>query len=143
MENKTKSTTVTLPVVALRGLVVFPDMRLHFDVGRNKSVAALRAAMTGDQEIFLVSQKDIVDDDPDFSGLNRIGVVATVKQVLKLQGSENVRVAVEGLYRARIAEIVAEKPYLQADIKRCPDVRFARSMRNTRSRSSARRKTIL
>lgn len=124
MENKTKSTTVTLPVVALRGLVVFPDMRLHFDVGRNKSVAALRAAMVGDQEIFLVSQKDIVDDDPDFSGLNRIGVVATVKQVLKLQGSENVRVAVEGLYRARIAEIVSEKPYLQAEIKRCPDVRI-------------------
>lgn len=94
-----------MPTVALRGLVVFPDMFIHFDVGREKSINALKKAMDTDQEIFLVTQKDISVDDPDYDGLYEIGVVATVKQVLKLPGkSGNVRVAVEGLYRARLIE---------------------------------------
>ncbi|MBR2868666.1 MAG: endopeptidase La [Clostridia bacterium] len=94
-----------MPAVALRGLVVFPGMFLHFDVGREKSINALKKAMDTDQEIFLVTQKDISVDDPDFSQLYEIGVVASVKQVLKLPGkSGNVRVAVEGLYRARLVE---------------------------------------
>ena len=94
-----------MPTVALRGLVVFPDMFIHFDVGREKSINALKKAMDTDQEIFLVTQKDISVDDPDYSELYEIGVIATVKQVLKLPGkSGNVRVAVEGLYRARLIE---------------------------------------
>ena len=94
-----------MPAVALRGLVVFPEMFLHFDVGREKSINALKKAMDTDQEIFLVTQKDITVDDPDYSELYEIGVVASVKQVLKLPGkSGNVRVAVEGLYRARLVE---------------------------------------
>lgn len=94
-----------MPAVALRGLVVFPDMFIHFDVGREKSVNALRKAMDTDQEIFLVTQKDISVDDPDYGELYEIGVVANVKQVLKLPGkSGNVRVAVEGLYRARLVQ---------------------------------------
>lgn len=94
-----------MPTVALRGLVVFPDMFIHFDVGREKSINALKKAMDTDQEIFLVTQKDISVDDPDYEGLYEIGVVASVKQVLKLPGkSGNVRVAVEGLYRARLVE---------------------------------------
>lgn len=113
-----------MPIVALRGLVVFPDMRLHFDVGRSKSVAALKAAMAGNQEVFLVTQKDIIDDDPGVDGLFKMGVVATVKQVLKLQGSENVRVAVEGLFRAKITEVIADKPFLKGNIRRCPDVKI-------------------
>ncbi len=107
-----------MPAVALRGLVVFPDMFIHFDVGREKSINALRKAMDTDQEIFLVTQKDISVDDPDYSELYEIGVVASVKQVLKLPGkSGNVRVAVEGLYRARLVEGVgAGKNYLKAMI---------------------------
>ncbi len=94
-----------MPTVALRGLVVFPEMFLHFDVGREKSINALKKAMDTDQEIFLVTQKDISEDDPSYDGLYEIGVVASVKQVLKLPGkSGNVRVAVEGLYRARLVE---------------------------------------
>lgn len=94
-----------MPTVALRDLVVFPDMFIHFDVGREKSVNALKKAMDTDQEIFLVTQKDISVDDPDYSELYEIGVIATVKQVLKLPGKNgNVRVAVEGICRARLVE---------------------------------------
>lgn len=97
-----------MPTVALRGLVIFPNMFIHFDVGREKSINALKKAMDTDQEIFLVTQKDISVDDPDYSELYEIGVVASVKQVLKLPGkSGNVRVAVEGLYRARLIEGLA------------------------------------
>lgn len=108
-----------MPAVALRGLVVFPDMFIHFDVGREKSVNALRKAMDTDQEIFLVTQKDISVDDPDYGELYEIGVVASVKQVLKLPGkSGNVRVAVEGLYRARLVQGVGvgSGKYLKAMI---------------------------
>ncbi len=94
-----------MPTVALRGLVVFPGMFIHFDVGREKSINALRKAMDTDQEIFLVTQKDISVDDPEHNELFEIGVIANVKQVLKLPGkSGNVRVAVEGVQRARIAQ---------------------------------------
>ena len=94
-----------MPTVALRGLVVFPNMFIHFDVGREKSINALKKAMDTDQEIFLVTQKDISIDDPDYNDLYEIGVVASVKQVLKLPGKNgNVRVAVEGLYRARLVQ---------------------------------------
>ena len=96
---------ILLPAVALRGLVVFPKMFIHFDVGREKSINALKTAMDTDQEIFLVTQKDISVDDPDYSELYEIGVIATVKQVLKLPGkSGNVRVAVEGVRRARLVQ---------------------------------------
>lgn len=122
--KKNETNALAMPIVALRGLVVFPDMRLHFDVGRSKSVAALKAAMAGNQEVFLVTQKDIIDDDPGVDGLFKMGVVATVKQVLKLQGSENVRVAVEGLFRAKITEVIADKPFLKGNIRRCPDVKI-------------------
>ncbi len=103
-----EETLRVMPAVALRGLVLFPKMFIHFDVGREKSINALRKAMDTDQEIFLVTQKDISVDDPDFSDLYEIGVVANVKQVLKLPGkSGNVRVAVEGLYRARLVQTLA------------------------------------
>ncbi len=108
-----------MPTVALRGLVVFPDMFIHFDVGREKSINALRKAMDTDQEIFLVTQKDISNDDPEYSELYEIGVVANVKQVLKLPGkSGNVRVAIEGLYRARLVQGMenSKSNYLKAMI---------------------------
>ena len=94
-----------MPAVALRGLVVFPKMFIHFDVGREKSINALRKAMDTNQEVFLVTQKDVSVDDPDYSELYEIGVIASVKQVLKLPGKNgNVRVAVEGISRARLIQ---------------------------------------
>ena len=83
----------TMPALALRGLTVFPNMLLHFDVGREKSVRALEAAMNADQHIFLVTQKAIEQDDPGFGDLYEIGTVAHVLQVLKIPG-DTVRVLV-------------------------------------------------
>lgn len=89
-----------LPMLALRGLVLFPDMMLHFDVGRKKSIEALNAAMADEQKIFLVSQQDIRVDDPSENQLYKVGVVAKIRQILRMP-NDNVRVLVEGLFRAR------------------------------------------
>ena len=85
-----------LPILALRGLTVFPDQTVHFDVAREKSIKALEAAMERDQLIFLVPQKSIIDDDPGADQLYPMGCVAKVKQVLK-NGGETQRVLVTGL----------------------------------------------
>ena len=90
-----------LPILALRGLTVFPDQTVHFDVGRHKSVLALEESMKHDQTILLVPQKNILDNDPDQGGLYSIGTVVKVKQVLRSTG-ETLRVLVTGLCRARI-----------------------------------------
>ena len=73
----------TMPILALRGLAVFPNQTVHFDVGRKKSVQALEAAMKQDQMLLLIPQKDLTVDDPGMADLYSIGTVATVKQVLK------------------------------------------------------------
>ena len=103
-----------MPVVALRGLVIFPDEKLHFEVGRKKSIAAIKAAMANGREVFLVAQKSVSIDDPVPSALLKIGVVATVQQVTKIPNTDNVRVTVNGMYRAEIAEMISQKPYLDA-----------------------------
>lgn len=113
----------TLPIVALRGLVIFPKMVLHFDIGRKKSAAALNAAMEGDREIFLVAQKDLQADDPKQEDLYACGVVASVRQVLRLPGTENIRIVVEGGYRANLIELTQDSPYL------CGVVRERRTVR--------------
>ena len=113
MNNKTTITT-SLPVLAMRGVVVFPKMTLHFDVGRQKSIAAIRAALNTSGEIFLVAQLDAEVENPEFSDLNKIGVVAEVKQVVKLPNTEVLRVVVEGKYRATIVETLRTKPILKA-----------------------------
>ena len=100
-----------LPVLALRGLAVFPEQTVHFDIGRVKSALALEFAMKHDQTLMLVPQKDIMEDDPGLSGLYPIGTVVKVKQILKSQ-SENIRVLVSGLYRARVTELQQSEPYL-------------------------------
>ncbi len=109
-----------LPILALRGLAVFPDQTVHFDVGRNKSVLALEDAMKKDQTIFLVPQKDLMDNDPGEEDLYRIGTVARVKQVLRAHG-ENLRVLVTGVCRARIQELLQSEPYLMGDIQAVPE----------------------
>ena len=113
MNNKTTITT-SLPVLAMRGVVVFPKMTLHFDVGRQKSIAAIRTALNTSGEIFLTAQLDAEIENPEFSDLNKIGVVAEVKQVVKLPNTEVLRVVVEGKYRATIVETLRTKPILKA-----------------------------
>ena len=91
----------TLPVVALRGLAILPDMLVHFDVSRKKSKNALEKAMVVDQQIFLVTQKDANLEDPIKEDLYEIGTIAEVKQLIKLP-NDILRVLVEGKKRARL-----------------------------------------
>ncbi len=108
----------TLPTIALRGLVLFPGMALHFDVGRHRSIQALSQAMSEDQTVLLVAQKNIADEEPTEQDLYTMGVVARVRQVLRLP-DDNLRILVEGLYRARIQDIVQETPCLVAVTREC------------------------
>lgn len=111
-----------LPMLALRGLVLFPDMMLHFDVGRKKSIEALNAAMADEQRIFLVSQQDIRVDDPSENQLYKVGVVAKIRQILRMP-NDNVRVLVEGLSRARCCRVVSSRPFFLAQVEELPDRR--------------------
>ena len=125
-----------MPILAMRGLAVFPDQTVHFDVGRVKSIKALEAAMQADQHILLVPQKDVLVDDPKLSQLYPIGCVAKVKQVLKAQG-ENLRVLVEGICRAKITELSQSEPYLQGIVESVPEQEKADSLRNRALRREA------
>ena len=80
------SELMNMPVIPLRGLVVFPEMVLHFDVGRKKSVAALKSAMNANQQVFLVAQRDAAVDDPNIDDLYSFGVICKVKQLIKIPG---------------------------------------------------------
>ena len=117
-----------LPVLALRGLAVFPDQTVHFDVGRIKSVKALEEAMKRDQNIMLVPQRDIMDNDPALEDLYPIGTVVKVKQVLHAQG-ENLRVLVTGICRARIQELTQTEPFLMGQIQSVPETEVMDSTR--------------
>lgn len=104
-----------MPAVALRGLVCLPDMILHFDVSRKKSIAALEAAMVKDQMVFLVAQKDPDEEDPKQEDLYTAGAMAKVKQIVKMP--ENmVRVVAEGKFRAKLDEMISVSPYLLTDV---------------------------
>ena len=104
-----------MPAVALRGLVCLPDMVLHFDVSRKKSIAALEAAMVKDQMVFLVAQKDPDEEDPTEEDLYQAGAMAKVKQIVKMP--ENmVRVVAEGKYRAELDEMISESPCFLTDV---------------------------
>ena len=100
----TKSAPVTIPVLALRGLTVFPQLTLHFDVGRAASIQALEEAMGENREIFLVTQKELTVENPTQGDLYAIGTVADVKQILRLP-ENGVRVMVEGRDEAQIEEL--------------------------------------
>ena len=108
-----------MPILALRGLAVFPDQTVHFDVGRPKSIRALEAAMKQDQTLLLIPQKDMLVDDPKLIDLYSIGTVAKVKQVLKTQG-DNLRVLVTGICRGKIAELSQSDPYLLGIVDAVP-----------------------
>ena len=108
-----------MPILALRGLAVFPDQTVHFDVGRPKSVRALEAAMKQDQTLLLIPQKDMLVDDPKLIDLYSVGTVAKVKQVLKTQG-ENLRVLVTGICRGKITEMSQTEPYMNGIVEAVP-----------------------
>ena len=108
-----------MPVLALRGLAVFPEQTVHFDVGRTKSALALEAAMKKDQMLFLVPQKDLLVDDPKLADLYAVGTVVKVKQLLNAP-DENLRVLVTGVTRARIVEMRQTEPFLSAVVESIP-----------------------
>ena len=107
----------TMPALALRGLVVYPRMMVHFDVGREMSIKALEEAMSNNQPVFLVAQKDIRVEAPGKSHLYVMGTVAVVRQILRLP-ARSVRVMVEGQYRARMQDLGQTDPYLTATVER-------------------------
>ena len=115
-----KTQTVELPVLPLRGLMLFPNMVLHFDVGRKKSLAALEQGMMEQQKVFLISQKNDDTDEPGWKDLCKVGTVAEIKQVMNLPG-ENIRVLVEGTVRGVIQETAGDEPCMRAAVKLCED----------------------
>ena len=107
--------TITMPVIALRGMTVLPKMMLHFDISRPKSATAVEKAMVGDQKVCLVTQRDSEEENPDFGGLHSIGTVAVIKQLVKMPGNV-IRVMVEGLERAELLALENEEPMLVGEI---------------------------
>lgn len=107
----------TLPLIPLRGITIFPNMVIHFDVGRKKSVLALEAAMETQTEIFLSAQKDINVEDPKIEDVNSIGTICRVKQILKLPNNV-IRVLVEGIKRGQILEVEHKDDYFMVTIEK-------------------------
>ena len=111
-----KTTERELPVLPLRGLLVFPYMLIHLDVGRTKSINAIEEAMIQDKEIFLATQKEAATDEPNEEDIYLVGTIAEIKQILKLPGG-TIRVLVEGLSRAKILKYTSEDPYFKAKLE--------------------------
>lgn len=103
-----------LPAIALRGTTILPDMIVHFDISRDKSVKAVEEAMLHDQKIFLVTQKDAMTEEPSIQDVYRIGTIGKIKQVVKMP-KHVLRILVEGLERAELLSFVKETPFLEAE----------------------------
>lgn len=136
-------TTWNIPVLALRGLTVFPHMNITFDVERPISIAALSRAMETDQEIFLVTQKEIGTAVPGEKDLYRVGTVSHISQVLRVsEGS--VRVMVEGGRRARMKRLWQSEPFLQANVEAMPEQKESDAFLNSpRTEALLRQTTVL
>lgn len=111
---------LVLPLIPLRGLTIFPNMVLHFDIGREKSINAMEKAMIADQYIFLVTQKDETTDLPTREDFYEIGTIARIKQMLKLPG-DSIRVLVEGITRGQIDKMLIEVPYFKCTVNELED----------------------
>lgn len=116
----TRPDRLKIPVLTLRGLTVFPQLLLHFDVGRDTSIRALEEAMEENREIFLVTQRDLTVETPEVGDLYDIGTVAEVKQILRLP-ENSVRVMVAGHSRGRLLELISSDPYLTAEVELIPE----------------------
>ncbi|WP_416886953.1 endopeptidase La [Mediterraneibacter gnavus] len=103
-------------MVALRGMTIMPEMVVHFDVSREKSIAAIQEAMAGDQKIFLVAQRSIETDDPTQEDVYEVGTVGTIKQIMKLP-KHIVRVLVSGETRGILKQLQQDTPYLRAEVE--------------------------
>lgn len=112
MEDK----TITMPVIALRGMTVLPKMMLHFDISRSKSVAAVEKAMVGDQKVCLITQRNPEETDPGIDDLYQMGTVALIKQLVKLP-NHVIRVMVEGLERVELLALDSEEPMLVGEVE--------------------------
>lgn len=120
MGEKKADETRIIPLLPLRGVLVFPYMVQHLDVGREKSIKALEEAMIQDREIFLATQLDAQNDDPSSAEIYKIGTIVEIKQLLKLPGG-TIRVLVEGLRRGEILEYLEDEPFFQVKIREYPD----------------------
>lgn len=132
MDQKMTAQTQILPAIALRGLTVFPNVLIHFDVGRAVSIKALEAAMSAGQPVFLVGQRDMSVEYPDQEDLYTVGTLSNVRQLLRLPG-DNVRVMVEGVSRARMISLSQKEPYFEAEIQEIPEEKLG----NISSRTEA------
>lgn len=119
-ENTTRRSI--MPVLPLRGLTAFPHMMLNFDIGRDKSMKSLDDAMAKNQNIFLVAQKEIRTDNPTAEDIYEIGTVAKVKQVLRFPAN-NIRVLVEGVYRAKIVNVTHTEPFIEAEVEELEEIK--------------------
>ncbi|QNK41318.1 endopeptidase La [Caproicibacter fermentans] len=117
-----------IPALALRGLVIFPGMLLQFDVGRRKSILALEKAMEENQLIFLVTQKDLADNDPAEGNIYSMGVVAKIKQVIR-RSDDGVRLFAEGLYRASVLSYESVSPFLLVNLNKVETLPFRSTRR--------------
>ena len=112
--------TSTMPVIALRGLTIFPNVLIHFDVARDISIKSLETAMTTGSPVFLVAQKDISVEVPDQRDLYVVGTISNVRQILRMPG-DNVRVMVEGQARGKLLRLLRTEPYLEGEILELPE----------------------
>lgn len=110
------SESISLPLVPLRGMTIFPNMIVHLDVGRDRSVSAIEAAMVEDRKIFLIAQKTIDNESPTFDDLYKVGTVSEIKQILKLPDG-NIRVLVEGVQRGVMAGYREFENYAEVDVE--------------------------
>ena len=122
-ENVTDADEMQLPMIPLRGLSVFPNMVLHFDIGREKSINALEKAMVTNQHICLASQKDDGTDLPTPEDFYHVGTVGKIKQMLKLPG-DSIRVLVEGVCRGAIEDVMFEVPYFKCRIRKIEEPEY-------------------
>ena len=106
--------------VAMRGMVAFPKMVMHFDIARKKSIKAIDYAIKNGGKIFLVAQKDSLVDDPKKSDLYKIGIVAEIRQILKMPDNKVIKLLVEGMYKASLTDITEKNGALVAKIKKLP-----------------------
>ncbi len=119
MENFQLYENRILPTVALRGLVMFPNMQLHFDVGREKTLSAIKNSANADNLIFMVAQKDEISDEISPNNLYKIGVVAKIKQVINTKNN-TAKVIAEGVYRARAVKYTLGESFLYSEIEELP-----------------------
>lgn len=120
-EKNNKDLKNTFYTIAMRGMVAFPKMVMHFDVARKKSTSAVEGAIKSGNKIFLVAQNDISVDEPQRKDLYNIGVVAEIRQVLKMPDNHIMKVLIEGMYRAEIIDFQDNGEVMTAKVKRLPN----------------------